>query len=163
MTERTCTIDECDKPHRARGLCSTHYNDTHQPHRHASTGAPCTICGATVARPKRSDRRPVCSPACRLLLWAMPGGKHYDWATDAARRARHAGAVVVETFTREEVFERDSWTCQVCGLHLSIDTDPFDPTAPTVDHVVPLSQGGEHSRANVQAACLHCNSSKQAA
>lgn len=30
----------------------------------------------------------------------------------------------------------------------------------TIDHVIPLSRGGEHLPANVQAACLRCNSAK---
>jgi 5-methylcytosine-specific restriction endonuclease McrA len=30
----------------------------------------------------------------------------------------------------------------------------------TLDHVIPLSKGGKHSKDNVVAACGHCNSSK---
>jgi 5-methylcytosine-specific restriction endonuclease McrA len=30
----------------------------------------------------------------------------------------------------------------------------------TLDHVIPLSRGGKHSKDNVVAACLHCNDSK---
>jgi 5-methylcytosine-specific restriction endonuclease McrA len=30
----------------------------------------------------------------------------------------------------------------------------------TLDHVIPLSKGGKHSKDNVVPACLHCNSSK---
>lgn len=31
----------------------------------------------------------------------------------------------------------------------------------TQDHIIPLSRGGAHDRANVVPACLSCNSSKQ--
>jgi 5-methylcytosine-specific restriction endonuclease McrA len=31
----------------------------------------------------------------------------------------------------------------------------------TLDHVIPLSKGGKHSKDNVVAACLHCNASKK--
>jgi hypothetical protein len=158
---RTCTVDGCDKAHRARGLCSTHYNRAHQPDRHVSVATQCVVCLALVTRPKRNDRRPVCSPTCRTLPWSARGGHGYIWAEDAVRRARAAGVVVVDSFTREEIFERDAWTCQICGLHLSTDTHAFDPTAPTVDHIVSLKQGGEHSKANAQTACLHCNSAKR--
>lgn len=34
------------------------------------------------------------------------------------------------------------------------------PMSASVDHIVPLSRGGEHSMANVQCAHLSCNSSK---
>lgn len=161
MTQHTCTIDGCDKTHRARGLCSTHYNQAHQPNQHAASPTRCAVCSTPIMRPKRNDHRPVCSPACRVLLWSTPTGHGYVWAEDAARRARIAGAVVFEVFTREEIFERDAWTCQICGLHLSTDTHPFDPTAPTVDHIIPLTRGGEHSKVNAQTACLHCNSVKR--
>lgn len=30
----------------------------------------------------------------------------------------------------------------------------------TLDHVIPLSRGGKHTKDNVVPACLHCNSSK---
>lgn len=30
----------------------------------------------------------------------------------------------------------------------------------TLDHVIPLSRGGKHSKDNVVAACVHCNCSK---
>ncbi|MCK4518139.1 HNH endonuclease [Candidatus Babeliales bacterium] len=34
------------------------------------------------------------------------------------------------------------------------------PLAVTIDHVIPLSCGGEHSYRNTQLACFRCNSIK---
>jgi 5-methylcytosine-specific restriction endonuclease McrA len=34
------------------------------------------------------------------------------------------------------------------------------PKAPTIDHIVPVSEGGDDTRANVQLACFRCNSVK---
>ena len=34
------------------------------------------------------------------------------------------------------------------------------PRAPTVDHVVPIAEGGDDTRANVQLAHFLCNSTK---
>jgi len=50
---------------------------------------------------------------------------------------------------RRTVFERDGHRCQYCGRQ-----------AENLDHVVPRSQGGEHSWLNVVAACRRCNSTK---
>jgi 5-methylcytosine-specific restriction endonuclease McrA len=36
----------------------------------------------------------------------------------------------------------------------------FDVCAPTLDHVVPISRGGDHTADNVVPACKSCNSSK---
>ncbi len=49
--------------------------------------------------------------------------------------------------TRRAVFARDGWVCQYCAH-----------PAENVDHVIPRSQGGEHSWDNVVAACRRCNS-----
>lgn len=51
------------------------------------------------------------------------------------------------------IYERDGHVCIYCGL-----AGPL-----TLDHVVALSNGGAHSEENLVAACLSCNSSKQAA
>lgn len=164
MVERICTLPQCGKPHRAKGLCSTHYNQEHQPNRHASTLTACTVCSAPVLRPYAANRRPTCSIQCRRLLQFGPAAPRlgsYDWATDAVHRAEQAGALIVDRFDRLQVFERDNWICYRCEQPTDPDASPFDTISPTVDHVVPLSKGGEHSLANVRTACLGCNSSKQ--
>lgn len=154
---RTCTTPACGKQHRARGLCSTHYNQRHQPTRHAPIEVACVVCGTTVKRGNKSDRRHVCSRDCwRTLVGCTPG---YDADQAAADRARKAGASVVTVFSMVSVLERDGWCCRMCGTHLSRDPD-WAPNMATIDHIVPLSRGGSHTVGNAQAACLRCNSTK---
>lgn len=162
MSQRTCDLPGCAKPHRARGLCSTHYNQAHATpeQRHPSVAVPCTVCGATVRRGQPHRRRPTCSVECRTALTGGTIGGGYDWGADAEARARRAGCRVVESFDRLEIFERDKWACALCGAACR-EPNPHDPASATVDHIVPLSLGGEHSRANAQTACLSCNSAKQ--
>lgn len=77
------------------------------------------------------------------------------------RRARLRGAFV-EVVIPALVFERDLYICQICGQPCpSMATVP-QPDAPTVDHIVALSNGGEHSYANTQCLCFMCNSTKGA-
>lgn len=66
MPERTCSVDGCCAPHRARGLCSTHYNRQCQPDRHRKSTAQCAWCGRSClkATTERYERR-FCSLACR--------------------------------------------------------------------------------------------------
>jgi hypothetical protein len=47
---------------------------------------------------------------------------------------------------RWRVLRRDGHTCRYCG-----------GLATTADHAIPVSQGGDHSDANLLAACLTCN------
>lgn len=72
---------------------------------------------------------------------------HYD-----KRRALKLAAYV-EDVDPLVVLERDDGVCGICGG----DVDPFDFQ---VDHVIPLSRGGEHSYANVQVAHESCNKAK---
>lgn len=63
MTNRTCSMPECGKPHRARGLCANHYNQAHQPNRHPSFTIICETCGAEHLTLRRDGR--FCSLTCR--------------------------------------------------------------------------------------------------
>lgn len=160
---KTCTHDGCGKALRARGLCSTHYN-MRDPGRHAAKSTSCVVCTTPIARATKSDRRPVCSVACRRALQfdQQPSASTgYDWSSMAVSRARRLGAKVIEPFDRETVFERDDWTCYLCRLPVLRETSAFDPASATVDHVKPLSRGGEHSVRNARTAHLRCNSAKQ--
>lgn len=70
MEQRICTVDGCPNAHRAKGLCSTHYNQSMHDRdaRHRKYVVPCTTCGALVAKTKSGRRRPVCSERCRYIL-----------------------------------------------------------------------------------------------
>jgi 5-methylcytosine-specific restriction endonuclease McrA len=87
----------------------------------------------------------------------------------ARRFARERGAVTsVELLplSWQDLAARDGWGCYICGG--TCDPSDFDgasfgrrgPTYPTLDHVTPISAGGEHSEANARLACSKCNSSK---
>lgn len=55
--------------------------------------------------------------------------------------------------------ERQDGKCHYCDLIFDPrDIDPMNRA--TLDHVVPLSRGGEDSEANTVAACLLCNTAK---
>jgi len=54
---------------------------------------------------------------------------------------------------RNEIFERDNWTCRYCGESVNRDTA-------TLDHMVPVSLGGMGSPENLATACMMCNSTK---
>ncbi len=58
------------------------------------------------------------------------------------------------------VFARSCWMCQLCGSAIDPALQHPHPMCGTIDHIVPLSSGGEHVLTNVQAAHLTCNSSK---
>lgn len=54
---------------------------------------------------------------------------------------------------KREIFERDKWVCQYCG-------EKVTPENVTLDHFIPLSKGGKHSKDNLKTCCLICNAVK---
>jgi 5-methylcytosine-specific restriction endonuclease McrA len=53
--------------------------------------------------------------------------------------------------SRKNILRRDAHRCQYCGRS--------DVTL-TIDHVLPLSRGGEDTWENLVCACVHCNNTK---
>ena len=249
MAQRTCTRPGCNKPHRARGLCASHYNQEHAPNRHKPQETPCVVCSTPVIRAGGGGRRlgATCSTTCRVRAkailrgertqlpadhWARWYGKTSAWprfgfadctwcgrkfvkrspkgrlcsrtctdredkgvrmamaetaATtrqcarcDAAYVSPYIGRIHCSDLCREldrkargvelfhgwiskaerlAIYERDDYTCQLCG-------EPTDPQAdpqrgdwyPTLDHIVPRSQGGTHDANNLRTAHRWCNS-----
>jgi len=79
------------------------------------------------------------------------------------RSARHAKerGVEVEVFSHIQIFARDKWRCHICGVKTPRELRGVNaPNSPELDHVVPLSRGGKHSRTNVRCACRACNQAK---
>ena len=58
-------------------------------------------------------------------------------------------------FSRSNVFLRDNYQCQYCGVDCK-----HDPKLLTLDHVVPRFNGGKTRWDNVVAACGPCNLEK---
>lgn len=75
------------------------------------------------------------------------------------RRAAKRGGVS-EPYTTAEIAERDRFRCGLCGKRVPMGVKVPDPLAPTIDHVLPLVEGGDDTRANVQLAHFRCNSVK---
>ena len=56
-------------------------------------------------------------------------------------------------FTRQNLFERDNFTCQYCAK-------TFPPRNLNLDHVIPRDRGGRTTWENIVTSCLACNSRK---
>lgn len=65
-----------------------------------------------------------------------------------------------KTITLKKVYERDRGICQLCGKHINFSCDKCADEYPTIDHIKPLSKGGNHTWENVQLACRLCNITK---
>lgn len=89
----------------------------------------------------------------RALAYARGDGKQAKAARDAARYALTRGATEAELFTLDEIFARDGGVCHLCE-------HPVDRCDATMDHVIPVTKSGPHTRANVKLAHRGCNTRK---
>jgi len=65
------------------------------------------------------------------------------------------------SFSRRALYDRDNGMCQYCGKHLSRGTrDENGSKEVTIDHVVPVSRGGQTTWENCVLSCLKCNHQK---
>lgn len=83
-------------------------------------------------------------------------------ARHAARRALERGAPNAEPFSKIDVHERDGWVCGLCREPVDRSLSWPEPLSASLDHILPLSKGGEHTLDNVQCAHLVCNLQKGA-
>lgn len=125
----------------------------------------CVICSTIFPT---WERRTTCSDECLAALQKRWVKRCYDrMMSDPIRRAKlHAREyrrkaakrrVVHEDFDPMEIFVRDGWICQLCHGRVWRHVKWPHPKYPSIDHIVPLSDGGEHTRRNVQCAHLLCN------
>lgn len=78
----------------------------------------------------------------------------------AKRRRARLRSCVIEVFTDIEIYERDSWRCQLCNKKVGRRFAWPHPLSASLDHLIPLALGGNHVRSNVVLAHLTCNLKK---
>ena len=129
----------------------------------------CARCNAVFVMPRPSAKvlRGEAKSGIYCSRLCANDGVAYASKADAKRARKHRRrarfhCVPSERFASSEIFERDKWRCGVC-LHLvdSALSHPH-PMSASLDHVMPLSKGGSHTRGNTQCAHLRCNVAKGA-
>lgn len=93
----------------------------------------------------------------RNKLWAKknPDRLRANWAVSAHKRRDRIGVKTISTGQWKDVLRRSKGRCYWCKKKPK--SKPLE-----MDHVIPLSRGGEHSITNVVPACGPCNRSKGA-
>lgn len=105
-----------------------------------------------------SKRREAVLSDARRFRAENPGRmSHY-----AHKRRALVTAATIEEVDSWEVFSRDNWICGICGESVSPEIKFPEDMSPSLDHVIPISKGGEHSYSNTRLAHLVCNRRKGA-
>ncbi len=78
------------------------------------------------------------------------------------RRERIKATAAAEPIDLVSLWRHQCGICPLCGQRIDSSLAYPDPLSKSVDHIVPLSRGGTHERANCQFAHLVCNIRKGA-
>lgn len=128
---------------RARNYCSDECRASSR--RRPRTQKACLECGITFAG---SPGIKFCSARC----CRRSGNRN----ASHRRRKREKASTNREVIRLYVLANRDGWTCQICGQRVNRLSVGW-PDGPSVDHIVPLSKGGEHNYVNVRLAHVRCN------
>lgn len=102
----------------------------------------CLHCGTLMPRIMRADAK-FCSSACNSRAHHLKRG---NGRIGIGRRRE---------IERAYIIQRDRGICHLCGKLCR-------PNEITLDHLIPLADGGTHSSDNLSVACLSCNTRKGA-
>lgn len=153
-----CSVVGCVKPHMARGWCSMHYTRW-QTHGSLELVVP----GGDPPPGTKWCRR--CETYESLSEFPLTRGRPSSPCKSCRAVTNHRRRVqsrlrMSERYTAAEIADRDGWVCQICRKRIGRRFKWPHPRSFSIDHIVPTSKGGDDVKANVQAAHLHCNISK---
>lgn len=169
MWTRVCFYCKCtfEAAHTLANICSP---DCQQAARATRVRAACSAPAAAIPARERPDQAGsesdgLACPRCGALVHDATGLRKY--CSRACRRAalrNRRKAMIrrayVEPVSLAVLRTRDADTCRICGRPVDFTKQSPDPNSATIDHVVALARGGEHSYENTQLAHLRCNSEK---
>lgn len=148
-SRRVFCSTQCRMDHN-RAQSSRRFREWYHKDRTPLPSLPCAECGVQFS--PTLPHMTHCSDECRR--------KRHWRVWRSVRRSRLKGATI-ETVDPIKVFDRDGWRCHLCSeLTDRSKRGSSHPNAPELDHVMPLSKGGEHSYANTACAHRKCNRAK---
>jgi len=129
-----------------------------------ANGAPCIDCGSVVIGLCKGDIS-LCSLCLQKrkarTLENLRRIRRQNKKTYKRRRRSRQGAMIDGRLKDYEIYDRDGWCCQYCGVSTPIRLIGTNhANEPTIDHMTPLSRGGNHSAENLCLSCRDCNSIK---
>lgn len=124
----------------------------------------CKECGTEFTTKCGSPRSVFCCQSCadkyeHRKEHATERHRNY-MRGQKAQRLQRLQENFVEDVSYDAVFKRDRGICGICGLPVIYDKQADNNWSGTIDHIEPLSCGGEHSMDNCQLAHRICNSLK---
>ena len=111
----------------------------------------CAQCKQPFSGNRYMSRRMYCSERCSLKA-QRPRRRYID-------RCREYGVtpLYIDHVTVQALLKRDKARCHICKKRVDATLSVPHPLAPTIDHLIPVSQGGSNAFSNCKLAHLGCN------
>jgi len=123
------------------------------------------------ANPRTVKPKPVIAPHTRIYVrqcrhchgaFTARGASATYCSNRCRNRVRKIRRGKRHNIRRIEIFERDGYTCWICGIACDPTLQVPDRMAATVDHLQPQSFGGTDEQDNLATAHMVCNSQRGA-
>ena len=152
----TCTTDGCHNINSRRNFtkCTQCTWQAALERSWRNAGKPCVVC----SKPLTRYQHILCdSEECKKEYERTnPNRIALRRITSKRRRARKRAAFVEDVDVMLH-FEWQEGRCYHCNRKIDITKSAPHPKSLTLDHLVPLALGGDHSYANTAASCWKCN------
>lgn len=150
-----CSVVGCEEMIKARNLCRRHYAKVT-----AFTDDQFRQCSVKGCRRVRASKQGLCCSHYTTQVYRKTNkGREYHREKSSQRRAKQRNAFVASV-DMSAVFKLDGGCCYLCGKRCDPKAPLNHPRQPTIDHVIPLANGGTHEPSNVRLACRKCNCAK---
>jgi hypothetical protein len=149
----TCVVCEQPTPRSDQQTCSAKcFTATVAIRSSITKPRACGYCGKTFMA---GTWRRYCSPCVVLAKKEenrRKNGRRRGLRPSEDDRAAHLKAVA----------DRDGWRCHLCRLKVDFRLVCPDPMSPSIDHLIPVADGGTEDAANLRLAHFGCNSRRGA-
>jgi 5-methylcytosine-specific restriction endonuclease McrA len=110
----------------------------------------CAICGKVYYKAYgRNGPRNVCSIECQKRRLYLERRKRKAQRKNQMKNGERVDIKIL--------LERDNYKCGICNKRVNANYNWEDQYAATIDHIIPLSLGGEHTYQNTRIAHNICN------